>query len=155
MSIRKQQTDTLTSRQWRLHDLLDDGVYEHWYSKDEIIELLPELYQKNTNPYTHDVCPKLYVDSRDIQHNCMLIQKILITDKKGRMKFGNKEETKEYCEKLHAKAMKLLEIESILIERMNKDNFGRLFTDTKDPKPISETKAREFYDVFPMDRNNK
>lgn len=140
----------LTPRQWALKRFLDDGVYEHWYSKEEICEALPEHYKLNHDPRIHDKCITIYQDFKVLQTQAPVIQKIIISNSKGHIKFGNREETKKYCDNIHNKAMKLLELESLLIRKSELDNQMRIINGEVNPDVITpESKARDFYQVFP------
>ena len=141
----------LTPRQWALKRFLDDGVYEHWYSKEEICEALPEHYQLNHDPRIHDKCIAIYNDFKVLQTQAPIIQKIIVSNKKGQIKFGNREETKAYCDNLHSKAMRLLELESQLIRKAELDGQMRINNGEVEPDVISpDSKARDYYRVFPI-----
>lgn len=78
----------LKTRQWRLKDYLETHRGEGFITIEQICEDLPEWYQLNTNPYTHDKCAVLSQDVRDINWSNEEGYQIIIKDKKGSIKYA-------------------------------------------------------------------
>lgn len=84
----------LNARQWRLYDLLK-AQGDTWTKQRELAELLPDLYPIAAGNF-HDSGARLLM-TRDIReiNKSDVIQKIIISSKKG-VKLANEEEAQRY-----------------------------------------------------------
>ena len=118
-----EEVKNLTPRQWDLYNYLKsqyaDGVY---ISKQDICKALPQHYQIKENESRW--CTLIEFDVRAI-NECPIIQKIIVSNKKG-YKIGNKEEVTEYLNKRFRRDSKNMKLNWALADKVALNNQMRL-----------------------------
>lgn len=140
----------LTTRQWKLYDLLtNEKNIEHWYTKKEICDIINKELSRESEHYvlvesdkSHDKCVSIWFDMNCINRTA-IAHKIIITNKKGELKAATKEEALEYYNNLFNRALKKLKRAYNVRAKIERDGVGILSLDEEKRKAFFETFIKE------------
>ena len=132
---------TLTSRQWKLYNLLKSQPNK-WFTQKEICEAIKE-YEFHDRP--NDKCPTIREDKLAINQS-LEVDKIVVMDK-YQFKIGTKEEyLKERIKHVNRLKRQKEQIES-MDYKYKLDNQGKLISN-KGAVIDEQSKARNFFETF-------
>lgn len=146
----KYNKDKLTSRQWRLLDLIKiNSVIEHRKTtQKEICESI-DGYEWNDDEKCHDHCPAIWNDIKDINLSYET-DKLIISDK-FEYWIGNKEETNDFIDKLWNDLEPRLKRYWAYLKKVERDGQGILI-DRKGKLIEEDSQARRFIESYGSQR---
>lgn len=142
----------LTTRQWRLYELLvatAEWKSDYWVSKIEIADYVKanceDTYNISYDDRTHDICSTINLDRLAINNSLEVDKIILIKD--NMLKIATEEEAIKLEQELHSQAMKLLTRKSMLEAKRLRNNQGKILSNQL--KPIDEKSvAKQYHETF-------
>lgn len=134
----------LSSRQWKLYNLLKRAPYGEWTTQDEILDMIPEY--RETNRKSHDKCPTIWSDIQKINF-AETIEKIIIIDNFKYKLAENQAELKEYADMYMYKALLGLERYHNITRKMGLNGQMKI-VDHRGKVIDGTTEAREYIETY-------